>query len=417
MNKMTEPEQRKLEPWLEQIRSQVNQTAGEAHSDDATWWHLESELFPAPASRKLGKRYTRRWQAAAAVIAFLLAVSGLWLYNPHKTVMDGDTASRPMAVILDTPSHISTSEKNQTTEDAANQAVSVKSYTHSTFHHTTGTPLLAIHNAETTSTEKQTDREETSEQPHQNEESNPAVSVHRDYPSTPNHSVATQPTQLKPDGMTTMAVISSPDGDWQFSLSASNSNTASKTTETPVPMYDTAPMLFAPPDGALRSIVDDEERYQEASFHHHAPLQIGVRFFYSLSKRWRIGSGLTYTYLRSNSSATFETPTRTQQIHYLGIPLTMQYDLLHRRMWHFYVGTEARVDKCLAVRWGDFVPETNPWQFSLSGIAGIGLHLHQHLELYIEPNVGYYFDNCSPVKSLYKEQPLSIGISAGFIFK
>lgn len=415
MNKMTDPEQRKLDPWLEQIRSQVNRTAGEASSDDATWQRLESELFSTPIAHKPGKWHIGWWQATAAVMAALLVIGGLWLYAPRKTAMDNTTA-RPMAATQDMPAQISTSS-NQMTEDAAKQALQVKPSAPSTPNQPAITSLLAIRHTETASMEKSTKQEKTSEQTHQNEESPQTMPDIRNHPDAPDHPVTARPTQLATNGMTAMATIASSDKDWQLSVFASNSNTTSKRTEMPVPMYDTAPMIFAMFDGALRSVVDDEERYQEASFHHHAPLQIGMRFFYGLSDRWRIGSGLTYTYLRSNSSETFETPTRTQQIHYLGIPLTMQYDLLRRKTWHLYMGAETRVDKCLTVQWGDFVPEARPWQFSMSGTAGIGLNLHQHLELYIEPNVGYYFDDRSPIKSLYKEQPLSFGISAGFIFK
>src|SRR3712207_4280941 len=124
MNKITDPEQRKLDPWLEQIRSQVNRTAGEAHSDDATWQRLESELFSAPTTRKLGRRHIEWWQAVAAVMAFLLIIGGLWLYTPHKTDMDNITP-RPMAATQDTPTQIST-YSNQKTENAANQVLQVK---------------------------------------------------------------------------------------------------------------------------------------------------------------------------------------------------------------------------------------------------------------------------------------------------
>ncbi len=414
MNKMTDPEQRKLDPWLEQIRSQVNRTAGEASSDDATWQRLESELFSTPIAHKPGRWHIGWWQATAAVMAALLVIGGLWLYAPRKAAMN-ETVPRPMAVIQDTPTQTSTSSPNQMTEDAV---LRMKPSAHSTSNQPTIAPLLAIHQTEKNAIEEQTEQENASGQTHQDEDKAQTVPDNRKHPDTPNHPITPQPSHSTSNGMTATATsTASSDRNWQLSVFASNAKTTSKTTEMLVPIHDTAPMIFAMFDGALRSVVDDEERYQEASFHHLTPLQTGVRFFYKLSDRWRIGSGLTYTYLRSNSSATFETPTRTQQIHYLGVPLTMQYNLLSRSTWHLYVGTEVRMDKCLAVRWGDFVPEARPWQFSLSGTAGIGINLHQHLELYIEPNVGYYFDDRSPVKSLYKEQPLSFGISAGFIFK
>ena len=55
-------------------------------------------------------------------------------------------------------------------------------------------------------------------------------------------------------------------------------------------------------------------------------------------------------------------------------------------------------------------------QWSVNASAGLQYKINDILGVYLEPGVGYYFDNGSNVSTIYKEKPLNFNFTVGLRF-
>lgn len=155
--------------------------------------------------------------------------------------------------------------------------------------------------------------------------------------------------------------------------------------------------------------------------HHAQPVKVGVSVGYSLTNRWSVNTGITYSYLSSDFTAEGE-PKQTQQLHYVGIPLSGSYSLLKSRKAEVYVTAGGEVEKLvkgtvssengLSGNLDEKVKERRP-QFSAKAALGGAYHFTSSLSVYAEPGVSYYFNNHSSVINVYKDRPTSFSLNVG----
>lgn len=155
--------------------------------------------------------------------------------------------------------------------------------------------------------------------------------------------------------------------------------------------------------------------------HHAQPVKVGISVGYSLTDRWAVNTGVTYSYLSSDFTADGE-PKQTQKLHYVGIPLSASYSLLKSRRAEVYVTAGGEVEKLvkgtvssensLSENRNEKVKEHRP-QFSAKAALGGAYHFTPALSVYAEPGVSYYFDNHSSVINVYKDRPTSFSLNVG----
>lgn len=155
--------------------------------------------------------------------------------------------------------------------------------------------------------------------------------------------------------------------------------------------------------------------------HHAQPVKVGISVGYSLTDRWAVNTGVTYSYLSSDFTADGE-PKQTQKLHYVGIPLSASYSLLKGRKAEVYVTAGGEVEKLvkgtvssensLSENRNEKVKEHRP-QFSAKAALGGAYHFTPALSVYAEPGVSYYFDNHSSVINVYKDRPTSFSLNVG----
>ncbi len=171
---------------------------------------------------------------------------------------------------------------------------------------------------------------------------------------------------------------------------------------------------------------DKARQHQE--YRHHKPIRTGLSVSYALNDRLSVSTGLLYSRLTSDleydEGQLFCAGHRT--LHYLGIPLTVNYRLYTWRNFDVYASAGTVAEKCvsghLERRFFDNgeltssesadVMETR-WQVSVNAAAGVQLRLADHVGLYAEPGVGYYIDNGSDIDTYYKEKPLNLNFNIG----
>jgi hypothetical protein len=162
---------------------------------------------------------------------------------------------------------------------------------------------------------------------------------------------------------------------------------------------------------------------------HHQPLTFGVRVAYPLTDRLAIESGLNYSLLRSDftygGNKAYE--EKRQALHYLGIPLSLNYTLIRYRRLDFIVSAGAMAEKCVYGKvTTDYVLDNNKTtdhntvsvkglQWSSGVSASLQYNFAKHFGLFIEPGLQYRFGNSenSSVRSSYTEEPLNFSLAAG----
>ncbi len=168
----------------------------------------------------------------------------------------------------------------------------------------------------------------------------------------------------------------------------------------------------------------------ETKLNHRVPVTVGVGVQYELTNRWALETGVTYTYLHSTgkSEGVF-TYTTTQQLHYVGVPLSASYKFIDANRFEMYARAGGAVERAVSAKRIQTIGTADDnlsnsttqkidrqgVQFSTSVAVGAELKLSRHIGLYAEAGAGYFFDNNQPL-SYRTEHPLSLTLQAGARF-
>ena len=153
---------------------------------------------------------------------------------------------------------------------------------------------------------------------------------------------------------------------------------------------------------------------------HRLPLRFGLSVHYQLNDRLSLLSGISYTYLYTECSIPLYNINYNQKLHYLGIPIGMVWQLWSSGHFRLYLSGSVMLEKCINASFdyksSDGVDIEKPWQWSLNAAAGAEYSFTPQLGVYLEPSLGYYFDDGSNLEHYYKEHPLAPSISFGLRF-
>ena len=191
-----------------------------------------------------------------------------------------------------------------------------------------------------------------------------------------------------------------------------------------------APMSYG--DNALAGIMTlNRSKEVSTESHHYMPIKAGISVSYAFTPRWSLESGLTYSWLLSKSktgSESYYVDSR-QTLHYLGIPLNVNFHIWQNSRLDIYASAGGMLEKCVGgtVRsdyvYGGDVRESDrenltvkPLQWSVGASAGLQFRLSDVVGLYLEPGVTYHFGNGSGVESAYSVHPLNFNLNLGLRF-
>ena len=190
--------------------------------------------------------------------------------------------------------------------------------------------------------------------------------------------------------------------DWSIGLNASGGLLASADNNRTGRLY--YPNAYAYQNG---NAVSDTSPYIETDYvsRHHLPVRFGLSLHYQLSPTLSLLSGINYTYLYSEFNIPlYQNINYDQKLHYLGIPLGLSWQLLRSNGFCLYVSASAMLEKCL---------NEKPWQWSVNAATGAEYTIIPQLGLYLEPSLGYYFDDGTSFDHYYKEHPFAPSIEFG----
>lgn len=166
----------------------------------------------------------------------------------------------------------------------------------------------------------------------------------------------------------------------------------------------------------------------EARIRHKVPVTFGLSLYYNLGKRWGIGTGLNYTKLSSelHSGSDNNYIKGDQTIHYIGIPVQVNYNVIQKGRFTGYVTGGALVEKPIAGNItttyvvNDEIKESSkervepkPFQFSVNTAVGFQLKVIDKVGIYAEPGIGYHFKEENAPNTIYKEKPFHFNMKFG----
>ncbi len=377
--------------WTEQLRGRM--TDYEAVSPEGLWADIERAL---PRQKAAVTLLWRRWVSAAAVVALLAGV-GFWLWpdtspspRPHTTLATVPDTQKHQTVCTDSTDHVDSQPRQWrllTQKGQKSQPVTEGTGESSESEHASQQSLDRGDGSPDPSSQGDCGQENRPHEPrHIAEEP-----LRHEPPKTHNRTSAIQIGLMADHGL----------------LAYSHSNGVRMSDEM-ASLYDHSSYLptRAPAGDEVIWLTDYEERQ-----HHDHPFSLGLTVSWPFSKRWSLGSGLVYTRLHSEfESIVNQSGIKTDQtLHYVGIPLNMQYRVVGGSHWKAYATAGMQADWNVRAKSVIEVVETNMnrdrLQWSVGLAVGIEYDVVPQLGIYAEPGFRYYFDNGSRVQNFFKDQP------------
>ena len=148
---------------------------------------------------------------------------------------------------------------------------------------------------------------------------------------------------------------------------------------------------------------------------HHAPLTFGVSLRMPLSDHWWLESGLNYSYVASTFTHRYgaHVTSEKQQLHYLGVPLSVGYNVWNTRRLQTYAaaGVEGMVNMAAHVSEGHI--SRDRLQMAVGVSVGAEYELLPATSIYVQPSLRYYPDNGSSLRNVFKDRQLQFDFRMG----
>lgn len=224
----------------------------------------------------------------------------------------------------------------------------------------------------------------------------------------------------------------------QWMLSLLTGNVSSDAAEQRFPGYASmngSPLAFSDfwsasteGDPLTEVLLANQSKEVEARIRHKIPVTFGLSMYYNLGKKWGIGTGVNYTKLMSDlhSGSNSNYIKGEQAIHYIGIPVQVNYNVIQKGRFTGYVTGGVLAEKAVAGKLttkyivNDVVQETmeekinvKPVQLSVNSAVGLQVKIIDKIGIYAEPGIGYHFKNESELNTIYKEKPLNFNMKFG----
>ena len=390
----------------------------------------------------------KRWSAAAAAVA-LLGIGGSYVYLHQEDVEQGNAQLASLA----SSEASSASSAASSSLSAASSSLSASSSSHSK-----QVPLLAA------------DNKSADFKSRQKAASSAASLLSSDYASVPVQSAA----PMNDEGETMVAVASdeaplvaskyksaesaqsqaepNSSSSYHFSRNSevagvsmklyaenfgagmgnvnSGSNIVNRYSDSGV-MADPMPGVYPDPsvggsndvDYLMAAAYKALQKSPQGKAKHHAPVSVGMQIAFGVAPRLSLSTGVVYT--RTSSDFYPYAPNNDynvhQVLHYVGIPVGLNYELWRSGGFHAYVMAAAEAAynvKNDTDEDGTRKQDAKRDRVQFSGKASLGAQydISPSVGLYIEPGAKYYFDNGSDVENTFKDKKLNFNLQFGLRF-
>ncbi|MEC3876547.1 outer membrane beta-barrel protein [Chryseobacterium salviniae] len=181
-------------------------------------------------------------------------------------------------------------------------------------------------------------------------------------------------------------------------------------------------------DPLMSILLANQDKKVDATIKHKTPITFGVSVYKNVGKKWSIGTGINYTRLSAEltSGSQSDFISSEQNIHYVGIPVQVNYNIIQKGAFTGYVTAGGTIEKAVSgniktkyIVDGTVKQDTKeeirekPIQVSVNSAAGVQLRVVKNIGIFAEPGIGYHFKDNSSLKTIYKEKPLNFNVKFG----
>lgn len=132
------------------------------------------------------------------------------------------------------------------------------------------------------------------------------------------------------------------------------------------------------------------------------PFSAVVTLEQPLGKKLSVEAGVQYTNLRSTG----------QNLHYIGVPVKLNYKLADTRKLDWYATLGGVIDKCIAGA-PDNSFSAEPVQLALTAGIALNYKINDKIALFAEPGVSYHFKTDSALETVRTERPVNFNLLCG----
>lgn len=221
-----------------------------------------------------------------------------------------------------------------------------------------------------------------------------------------------------------------PSQRWTLSTSAMTGMGASSVTNSTATYVEAVgpdDVMWA--DNPLLGIgIFNQGKSVKTEYKHRLPVRVGLNVAYRLTDRLSVESGVSYTRLSSDmkDGTKDNYSSGSQKLDYIGVPLNVKYSAFAYRRLSVYASAGLLTEKCVSGKTThEYVISgekkkheaedvaAKPWQLSVNAALGAQFDVLRNVGVYVEPGVSYYFDDRSPLSTIYKEKPLNFNLNLG----
>ena len=154
----------------------------------------------------------------------------------------------------------------------------------------------------------------------------------------------------------------------------------------------------------------------ETTHLHRMPLVVGLSVKFPVTEKIGVTTGLEYSLY--SSSFSYPTGEKTQLVHYLGVPVRLDWTFVSGRWVDAYLGAGVKGDLCLgATLGGEAIGKDGP-AFRLLGAGGIQFNATRNFSLFVEPEISWTLPSERRVLSTYSsEHPWMFTVATGVRIK
>lgn len=171
----------------------------------------------------------------------------------------------------------------------------------------------------------------------------------------------------------------------------------------------------APGDVVTHVVRDFSLPLEAHDYRHRQPVSAGVAFRRGFAYGLSLETGVNYTLLRSDVTVAGRGATIDQRLHFVGVPLRLNWQFFERGPLSLYIGAGGQVEKCVAARFGGRRVDEPGVQWSLAAVAGAQCRLGGAVGLYFEPEAAWYLDETT-LRTSRTDRPTTFTLRLGVRF-
>ena len=350
---------------------------------------------------------TQYWRKVCAAILLLLAIP-MTLYLLHDKEDEEIVSKVEMnAPIQEISSHETAVQKDAEAYPTLSKP-STKHLAKAIVKNTTIAAESTINNSSNSAIEEQVQKEENLAQ-------TPPTQKQEEKPSVTKKSAQEEPVSDYSKEEFTISK-KKPENRLYLAMNASGTNFSS--TDSP---YESSQYM-----NDYNSIGNENPVYNSAdqiTYHdetHHRPITFGLQVGIPVAEDWSLVTGLTYTYLHSeftDGTRMGYTLSTDQNLHFIGVPVQMNYQLYNNRYCNIYLGAGGRADFGVSGKTNHESKLSHlPVNYSLKAAAGVQVNLFKSLNIYAEPTIQYNLPGSTRYKTYYTEHKTMLDLQFGIRF-